>query len=114
MKSLMRLPPSSVSRNVESFEIMRHKPAAVFRDRRIVFADSDASCTIVHDPCPDDRVVSLETRQWRVFLEDVSLLAVGSARHERAAVAPQADVGALPGEDRFPDVVGSRQRSRIE
>src|SRR5712664_586822 len=114
MKSLMRLPPSSVSQHAVSFEIMRNEPAGVFRDRGIVFADSDAACTIVHDPCADDRVVSLETRERRVFLEDVSLLAVGSARHERAGVAPQADVGALPGEDRFPDVIGSCQGSRIE
>src|SRR2546428_1305442 len=114
MKSLMRLPPLSVSRNLMSFEIMRHESAGVSRDRRIVFADSDAGCTIVHDPCTDDRVVPLETRQRRVFLEDVSLPAVGSARHEGAGVAPQADVGALPSEDRFPDVIGSRQGSRIE
>src|SRR6266446_21147 len=114
MKSLMRLPPFSVSRNVVSFEIMRHEPAGVSRDRRIVFADSDSGCPIIYDPCADDRVVPLETRQRRVFLEDVSLLAIGSARHERAGVAPQADVGALPSEDRFPDVIDSRQGSRIE
>src|SRR6267378_2385074 len=114
MKSLMRLPPFSVSRNVVSFEIMRHEPAGVSRDRRIVFADSDAGCPIIYDPCADDRIVPLEARERRVFLEDVSLLAIGSARHERAGVAPQADVGALPSEDRFSDVIGSRQGSRIE
>src|SRR3989442_952162 len=114
MKSLMRLPPFPVSRNVVSFEIMRHEPAGVSRDRRIVFADSDSGWPIIYDPCADDRVVPLETRQRRVFLEDVSLLAIGSARHERAGVAPQADGGALPSEDRVPDVIYSRQERRIE
>src|SRR6266852_2406693 len=114
MKSLMRLPPFSVSRNVVSFEIMRHEPAGVSRDRRIVFADSDAGCPIIYDPCADDRIVPLEARERRVFLEDVSLLAIGSARHERAGVALQADAGARAKEERVTDVISSRRGSPID
>src|SRR5262245_27931718 len=109
MKSLMSCPF-----RLDSLEIVRHEPARVPGDRRIVLADPDPRRAVPDDPRADHRVVSFEMRERGVFLVDPALLAVRPARDESAALAPQAHVRALAREDRLPHVIPPRKRRGVE
>src|SRR5262249_26009691 len=96
-----------------SFEIVRHEPAGVARDGRVVLAEADAGSAPGQDPRCDHRVLVAGAGEWGVLLEHRALAPVASAREQRAAAPPERDVLSLAREDRLPHVLRARERARV-